>query len=448
MFPFSSLFSARRRLEFANSEEFLPSEHMVSGFGDSVGTPSQLGRRKSDISRLHRTRSNAQKWLLALFLAAAFIGVALVYRAMGYIQTRSVFVLVGLLVACVLGFLLLFRTGFNLKFHEKRLKLPIVVCALASMLGVVYLDPAMQMLFAPFVFVTLAYGMYRISRNAMLWVALGVVVGYAAVVALHFMEQSNWALLKLEFMHFLALSAALPGFVYLTGKVPLLHMVLNRTSRKMRTIEAHAQRDPMLGCYNRSYIVAALEEKKQLAEETDQPLCVAILDLDHFKRINDDFGHLAGDDVLRAFSRVAQQSVRDEDIFGRYGGEEFLLVFPCTSLLPALNTCERVRAQVESHDWGEALRGRVSVSIGVTQYQPGESVLELFARADTATYLAKEGGRNQVVVEEPVGSAAEPSTPTFPETTKDVVLPSGDDEEDFALIEEAGLIEARRSVTR
>ena len=79
-----------------------------------------------------------------------------------------------------------------------------------------------------------------------------------------------------------------------------------------------------------------------------------------------------------------------------------MLIFPATSLLPSLNTCERIRAQVESHVWTGLLKGRVTVSIGVTQYVLGESVLEFFSRADTAMYMAKEGGRNQVVVEEPI----------------------------------------------
>ena len=79
-----------------------------------------------------------------------------------------------------------------------------------------------------------------------------------------------------------------------------------------------------------------------------------------------------------------------------------MLIFPATSLLPSLNTFERIRAQVESHAWTGLLKGRVTVSIGVTQYVLGESVLEFFSRADTAMYMAKEGGRNQVVVEEAI----------------------------------------------
>ena len=108
-----------------------------------------------------------------------------------------------------------------------------------------------------------------------------------------------------------------------------------------------------------------------------------------------------GDQVLRDFGRLAQQSVRSGEVFGRYGGEEFLMIFPATSLLPALNICERIRAQIEVHNWDSRLRTGVTVSIGVTQYVIGESVMEFFSRADTAMYLAKEGGRNQVVVEEP-----------------------------------------------
>jgi len=276
------------------------------------------------------------------------------------------------------------------------------------MLVVFYLEPVTQIVLAPFAFVSLAYGMYRINRFFAYVLAAYLLAGYAMVVGLHYLEQQNEALLRLELMHFLSLAVSMPAFVFLIGKVQLLHRILHRASRKIKNIQEDAQRDTLLGCYNRRYIVAALEEQKQLADETGIPLCLAVVDLDHFKRINDELGHLGGDEVLRTFARVAQENVRAGDIFGRYGGEEFLLIFPATSLLPALNTCERIRAQVESHPWKGLLRSRVSVSIGVTQYIPGESVLEFFSRSDTAMYMAKEGGRNQVVVEEPV-SKGDPS---------------------------------------
>jgi diguanylate cyclase (GGDEF)-like protein len=208
-------------------------------------------------------------------------------------------------------------------------------------------------------------------------------------------------ILRLEWAQLLALTITLPGFTVLASRVQRLHSALFQATKKIKDIEEDARRDVLLGCFNRRYIVAAIEQQKRLADENHSPLCLAVIDLDHFKRINDEAGHLGGDDVLRSFSRIAQDNIRQHDIFGRYGGEEFLLVLPDTSLASALSVAERIREQVENFSWDGKLRNPVTVSIGLTQYIPGESVLDLFSRTDTAMYLAKQGGRNQVVVEEP-----------------------------------------------
>lgn len=289
--------------------------------------------------------------------------------------------------------------------RDRQLRLPIVVASAATLLLVFYLEPVTQIALAPFLFVAMAYGLLTLSRRTALLLCGGILAGYALVMGLHYAERADGVLLRLEALHFVALALALPAYVLLMGRVRLLHRLLQKTSSEMKSIAESARLDA-LGCLNRRSILAALEEQKQLADESGIPLCLAVVDLDHFKRINDEMGHLCGDEVLRTFSQLAQQIVRGDDFFGRYGGEEFLLIFPATPLLPALNTCERIRSQVESHDWKEPLRGRVTVSVGVTQYVLGESVLEFFSRADTAMYLAKQGGRNQVVVQEPVGAFA------------------------------------------
>ncbi len=387
--------------KFSASEAF-PLTDASMDFDDSLAVVLPHVRRRVDAGRSGGRRTNAQKWLIALSLVGLYLVAALVFQALGMVQPRTLYVLSGLIVGLSLIFWVAFKSGLHMRTHEKRLKLPIVVSALACMLVVVYLDPAMQILLAPFSFVAIAYGMYRIPRRTAFLVAWALLSGYAVVIALNYMAQQNDALLRLEVLHFVALAVSLPSFIYLVGKVQMLQRILHRASRKIKNIQEDAQRDTLLGCFNRRYIVAALEEQKQLSDETGIPLCLAVIDLDHFKRINDELGHLGGDEVLRGFARVAQENVRAGDIFGRYGGEEFLLIFPATSLLPALNTCERIRAQVEAHPWTGLLKCRVSVSIGVTQYIPGESVLEFFSRSDTAMYMAKEGGRNQVVVQEPV----------------------------------------------
>lgn len=269
------------------------------------------------------------------------------------------------------------------------------------MLYTVYVAPVTQIAFIPFLFLILAFVMHRVTPREVLFLAGVTLVGYGVVVAVHYRARNDNDMLMLECAQFLVLAVTLPAFAVLANRVQRLHSALFKANRKIRDIEEDAQRDVLLGCFNRRYIVAALEQQKRLADETGTPLCLAVIDLDNFKRINDEAGHLRGDEVLRVFTRIAQANVREGDIFGRYGGEEFLLVLPETTLLAALNVAERIREQVEHFDWDEKLRNRVTVSIGLTQHMPGESVLDLFSRTDTAMYMAKQGGRNQVVVEEP-----------------------------------------------
>ena len=399
------------RFASTDADAFAPSDALTD-FDESLQVQaSRLQAAKALGQQMGGPRRRwAPVWLAGLFLLCL-----LAFRAFGVVAWSTVAVAGAIVALSVAVFVGVFKAGRHAPFSERRLKLPIVGVASSCLLLVFYLEPVTQILLAPFLFVTLAYGLLTLSRRAALALCAGILLGYGAVMGLHYGAGRNPALLRLEALHWLALALAMPAFVLLMGRVRLLHQMLHQTSRQIRTIEETAQRDALAGCYNRRHILAVLEEQKQLADESGIPLCMAVLDLDHFKRINDACGHLAGDEVLRTFARLVQQNVRADDILGRYGGEEFLLIFPGTPLLVALNTCERVRAQVESHAWEGWLQGRVTVSTGVTQYVVGESVMEFFARADTAMYLAKEGGRNQVVVEEPVARGAGQPAGTDPQ---------------------------------
>lgn len=390
-----------RKNPFSATDAF-PLSEAVMEFDDSSAVPVRPARRATDGMGPRAARSPAQEWLLAGGLIGLYAVALAGCYAMGLVERQVLAVLGGLVTLGGGVFWGIFSSGIYRKIRHRNLKLAMVAMALVSMLWVVYLAPVTQILLAPFAFVAVAYGIFTVPRSTLLTLSGGFLALYAMVAGLHYMDRQSDALLQLEALHWLALAVSLPAFIVLLGKVQRLYRSLYHASRKIKNIQEDAQRDPLVGCFNRRYILAALEEQKQLADESGIPLCLAVLDIDYFKRINDELGHLEGDEVLRTFARIAQQGVRAGDMFGRYGGEEFLLIFPATTLLPALNTCERIRAQVESHAWAHLLKGRVTVSIGVTQYVMGESVLEFFSRADTAMYLAKEGGRNQVVVEEPV----------------------------------------------
>jgi diguanylate cyclase (GGDEF)-like protein len=168
----------------------------------------------------------------------------------------------------------------------------------------------------------------------------------------------------------------------------------------MERIEALASRDDLTGLPNRRSISDWLATQMTICTRTGSPLSVAFLDLDHFKRINDTYGHLAGDRTLQLFARRAVETVRATDRLGRYGGEEFLLVLLGTRLRDANETLERIRACIAGFDWSVIdPKLHVTITIGATEFVAGETVEELISRADLALYLGKEAGRDRVVLD-------------------------------------------------
>jgi diguanylate cyclase (GGDEF)-like protein len=167
-------------------------------------------------------------------------------------------------------------------------------------------------------------------------------------------------------------------------------------------IREMAMTDDLTGLRNRRHILQRLREELARASRNGRALTVAIFDVDHFKRVNDEHGHDAGDEVLRAVGAMATRALRSSDLIARYGGEEFLLVLPETAGPGAAVIAERVRAGVEAmrvDHGGEALA--VTISFGLAIFDPtapkGESGETLIKRADAALYRAKAGGRNQLV---------------------------------------------------
>ena len=214
------------------------------------------------------------------------------FYALGVVDAQVLWVLAGLTAAGFAVFGAVFRSGLQRKLRLRHLKLGIVTTAIGGMLVVFYLEPVTQILLAPFMFVAVAYGIFTVPRRTLLVLTAAVLCAYAAVIAADYAEQGNDALLRLELMHLLALAISVPAFIVPMGRVQRLYRSLYQASRKIKNIQEDAQRDTLLGCFNRRYILAALEEQKQLADESGIPLCLAVLDIDHFKRINDELGHL------------------------------------------------------------------------------------------------------------------------------------------------------------
>jgi diguanylate cyclase (GGDEF)-like protein len=176
-----------------------------------------------------------------------------------------------------------------------------------------------------------------------------------------------------------------------------------RLKYEMQRVTRSAERDHLTKSFNRQYIMEALLREKARADRSGQSFSVCIFDLDRFKALNDEHGHLVGDRLLAVFANRARRALRSMDAInptrfrrslGRMGGEEFIAVLPGTGLEGAASCAERVREAVGLHLVDE--RFRMTVSAGVAEYRHGETIPELLTRADQALYEAKRGGRNRV----------------------------------------------------
>ena len=171
--------------------------------------------------------------------------------------------------------------------------------------------------------------------------------------------------------------------------------VLVHTQTQQATrLERDANTDILTGLPNRRFLQTQLEGEFERAERYGRTFSVALLDLDHFKRVNDSFGHAVGDKVLQEVARLLAGQARNLDTAGRWGGEEFLLLLPELPLGAAFEVAERFRLLVAEHPFAHG--HPLTVSLGVAEYRAGEGLDDLLNRADAALYDAKTGGRNRV----------------------------------------------------
>ena len=176
-------------------------------------------------------------------------------------------------------------------------------------------------------------------------------------------------------------------------------------ARLFKEIERMATIDALTGAYNRRQFFASATKQLEHARRLSHPLSVIMTDVDHFKKFNDNFGHATGDEVLRHVSGLCTTTVGELGTLGRYGGEEFAVCLPRMDLEQAVEMAEQIRSVVESsavEDQGRQLS--VTLSLGVAQLQPGESLDDVLGRADEALYEAKEKGRNQVCASQAVAT--------------------------------------------
>jgi diguanylate cyclase (GGDEF)-like protein len=233
----------------------------------------------------------------------------------------------------------------------------------------------------------------NVSLRKRLWTIIVLVAGYLAYVSL--------ADLIPGFRNFFG-QRSFERSVLTLGFVVILIISLSGLAASGK-LAALAIKDGLTGLFNQSYIKARLQEEIDRSERYQHPLSIMLLDIDDFKSINDQYGHVTGDHILRDFSNSLRDSLRSSDIAGRYGGEEFLIILPQTACLDAAAAAERIRKLTRQYAFKvEKRRERtcqISISIGVySSPYSGQSFEEIINAADAALSRAKKEGKNRVVV--------------------------------------------------
>lgn len=329
------------------------------------------------------------------------------FRAYEMIPLKVVFLFAVYAVGVNLAFLAAFHTRINLKFREPSLAAPQMIASFIPALWVMqYLDYGQARgILLVMVAVPLMYGILALHTRQFVAVGALFLASYFLCVLMLWRQKPEVLEWPLEFVQavsfFLVVlsSSVMGGFIY------NLRVKLRERNRDlqiaMAKIEALANADPLTGVFNRRRLFEALAGEVKRYKRGHGTFCVCLMDIDHFKQINDGFGHHAGDEILRDIASHVDGQLRSMDSFGRYGGEEFTLVLPQTALEGAAIKAEKLRREVASLRFPTISDDlQVTVSIGVAEYRNHEDIDATVARTDKCLYLAKDRGRNRVVTEE------------------------------------------------
>ena len=332
----------------------------------------------------------------------------------GYFAAPVLLAYSAMVVALNAFFIVAIRSGFNLRFADPSMTLTQICLSIVPGLYVMFHAQQSRGVFLLLAVSTALYGLFQFRLRDFITMTAVMLGGYAALIALVYAYRPDEITLQVEILQLFALVATFVQFSGLGGYIGALRDKVKdknkelearngELERALRRIEELAMRDELTGVFNRRCLMETINTEKHRCERTGSVFSLCILDVDHFKRVNDTYGHLAGDRVLQAIAKTATGALRQTDYFGRYGGEEFALVLTGTMVEGAMITAERVRTRIEALRFPEISADLlVTVSIGIAELRGDEDTALTFKRADEALYRAKEAGRNRCVQAEPL----------------------------------------------
>lgn len=355
-------------------------------------------------------RDPRQRTGLSMTLAAAVVYLASLMAQwtavfVGYSPVPGAIALTAVVIIGEVSIYILIRSGYTMRFADPALTLPQMLFAMGCLAaGLLESHYAMGQGFVLMLTVlVLGFGSFQLSpRQCRLfgWLAVatfGVAIVVGAMINLEAFDPAKETIL------FIGVAAAYPLAGFVAGRQSENRLQLRTQRRELRAALAQlrqmATHDELTGLPNRRHALEWIEAELNRARRKGHPLCLAVLDLDHFKRVNDVLGHSAGDTVLRIFAREATATLRAGTMLARWGGEEFLLGLPEADLPQAAAVIGRMREHLAPPQrWRDLPAAQVTFSAGLVQHLPGDSFDDSFRRADAALYTAKQQGRDRTVM--------------------------------------------------
>lgn len=348
-------------------------------------------------------RARLQTALLALALYVVFDGVLLIEVLLGLIGTRDAAFLAAGSLATGLFFVAVIRSGANQRVRADPALLQAQCCCAVIVTSASYaVQGPMRGAVLSVVVLILVFGMFALSA------AQAVRVGVISLALLGgvmlWKSQTDPARYppSVEFLHFLVGVAVLFSISLLSVRLARMRDRAQQQNtaltHALEQIRRLATRDDLTGLVNRRHMSELLAAEKTRHDRTGQSISLVLIDIDLFKRVNDDHGHAAGDTVLRMFAEVTSACLRGNDVLARWGGEEFLLMLPATEARPAQLCVERIRTRLAQVTFDAIQPGLcITFSAGLSVLGADETVEVLLERADQAMYQAKRSGRNCTV---------------------------------------------------
>ncbi len=309
---------------------------------------------------------------------------------------------------------IIIRSGLNRRFKDPSLTMiQMVLATIWTMVMVYSLNEGRGIMLLLYM-VVFTFGTFKLNFSQFFILSVIALAGYGSVITLLLINEPRSINLRVELLYAGTLFAVLIWFSFIGSYINGLRKKLSKANIELcstndalnnanEIIKQQAILDDLTGIYNRGHLFHILLREKNLADRGELMFCLCIFDLDDFKKVNDTHSHLAGDMVLRVLSKRIKDNIRKEDYFARYGGEEFVIILAYPNMKDGLTSANRIQKLVSETTYPDLPEDfRMTISMGITRYQPLEDIDTLLRRADDALYKAKKSGKNCIVCDPPM----------------------------------------------